>query len=153
MQRLQLASQVVGLNMAFFEIQRAGVKPADGDATVPQVWAWKKPAYTNICKTYQRQFMTTTQTADANLKTFPGYFEAGSVLLGANSKHTARERGLVLLQWACTVLPTVLYYLHRVNVEPFLTTGEAECARTTLILSHASSQACTGGVFVQQRSL
>jgi hypothetical protein len=35
--RLALARQVVGLNMAYLEAQRAGVKPADADTTVPQV--------------------------------------------------------------------------------------------------------------------
>jgi hypothetical protein len=37
--RLALARQVVGLNMAYLEAQRAGVKPADADTTVPQVWS------------------------------------------------------------------------------------------------------------------
>lgn len=36
--RIELAAQVVALNMAFYEIQRAGTKPDDADSTVPQVW-------------------------------------------------------------------------------------------------------------------
>lgn len=35
--RIELASQAVALNMAFYEIQRAGVKPPDADKAVPQV--------------------------------------------------------------------------------------------------------------------
>jgi hypothetical protein len=58
--RIELASQAVALNMAFYEIQRAGVKPPDADKAVPQVrlfpWAalaacsdgWKYHA-TRLC--------------------------------------------------------------------------------------------------------
>lgn len=35
--RLALARQAIGLNMAYLEAMRAGEKPADADATVPQV--------------------------------------------------------------------------------------------------------------------
>jgi hypothetical protein len=47
-----------------------------------QVWdrlkGWKVPTYTNICSTYQKQFMTRKEILDANLGNFGGYLEARS---------------------------------------------------------------------------
>jgi hypothetical protein len=44
-----------------------------------QVWSskggWKIPAFTNICPTFQRDFMTEEERKHANLANFPGYFE------------------------------------------------------------------------------
>ena len=48
-------------------------------ATGMQVWksqgGWKVPAMTNICSTYQEQFMTPEERETSNLKNFAGYFE------------------------------------------------------------------------------
>jgi hypothetical protein len=65
--------------MSYLEGQRAGLKPEDGDSTVPQVWtAWKKAAFTAPCSTFLAQNLTAAEAAGVNLTLYPGYFEAGS---------------------------------------------------------------------------
>lgn len=75
--RLELAAQAIGLNMAFFEIQRAGAKPQDAVATAPQVWEWKKEAFLDVCTTLRAEL---GGEAGKSLVDYPGYFEAGSAL-------------------------------------------------------------------------
>jgi hypothetical protein len=78
--RVSLARQTVGLSMAFMEAQRAGMKPADGDSLVPQIWAWKKPAFTSPCPTFLKT-LTPAEQQKVNLPKYPSYFEAGSAFL------------------------------------------------------------------------
>jgi hypothetical protein len=77
--RIKFAASVVGLGMAYFEGQRAGLKPVDGDTAVPQVWAsWKQEAFVTPCRTFLEQNLTAEERAGINLAMHPGYFEAGS---------------------------------------------------------------------------
>jgi hypothetical protein len=78
--RTTLANQLVGLNMQFFESQRAGLKPSDGGTVYDSVWGWKTQAFTNVCPTLQKQ-LTAAEVSAANLKKYAGAFEAGSALL------------------------------------------------------------------------
>lgn len=79
--RTAFSAQLVGLNMVFFELQRAGLRPPDALETVPQAWAWKQEAFTGACASFAAQFMTAAEQSEANLAAFPGYFEAGSAPL------------------------------------------------------------------------
>lgn len=75
--RLKFARQAVGLSLSFMEAQRCGTLPADATTLAPQVWKWKKPAFANVCGTYQKQ-LSEAQRADAGMAANAGYFEAGS---------------------------------------------------------------------------
>ena len=77
--RLKFARQAVGLSLGFMEAQRSGTRPADA-TLAPQVWKWKRPAFVNVCATYQKS-LSAAQRAEAGLQANAGYFEAGSAIL------------------------------------------------------------------------
>jgi hypothetical protein len=105
--RQKLAASVVGLSMAFFEAQRAGLRPSDGPTAMPQVWKWKGEAFTAPCPTLQSR-MTLQERTASNLAGFAGFFEAGSMdpilcYLHRQSSNICRLTvivGDVSLQWA-----------------------------------------------------
>eukprot|EP00892_Ulva_mutabilis_P000083 jgi/Ulvmu1/10075/UM006_0022.1 len=79
-QRLKLAQHAIGINMAFYEAQRAGNIPKDSVTLFPNIWQWKKPGYENVCS----DFVATLSPADRAQVDFPnkaGYYEAGNAVL------------------------------------------------------------------------
>eukprot|EP00892_Ulva_mutabilis_P000071 jgi/Ulvmu1/10064/UM006_0011.1 len=98
-QRLDLAEHAIGLQFAFYEAQRAGVKPNDSAALFPNIWEWKNPGYTNICS----DFLKTVPAADrakADFATKAGYFEAGNaVLVTGPTAFTATQQAIGALQF------------------------------------------------------
>ena len=59
------------------QAQRAGVPANDSATLFPGVWAWKHPAFTNMCS----EVLASLDPADraaVDLSTYAGYFEAGS---------------------------------------------------------------------------
>eukprot|EP00892_Ulva_mutabilis_P000075 jgi/Ulvmu1/10068/UM006_0015.1 len=79
-QRMALAEHAIGINMAFYEAQRAGVRPQESPELFPGVWEWKKPAYENMCTEYLNSLPAKDRKA-VDFPNFPGYFEAGNAVL------------------------------------------------------------------------
>eukprot|EP00892_Ulva_mutabilis_P000098 jgi/Ulvmu1/10089/UM006_0036.1 len=79
-QRMALAEHTIGINMAFYEAQRAGERPPDSLRLFPQVWEWKSPGYTNVCSEYLAT-LTAQQQRGVDFPRFPGFFEAGTAVL------------------------------------------------------------------------
>ena len=59
------------------QAQRAGVQVADSEGLFPNVWSYKRPAYTSVC-TEVLGALDAADAAKVNLKDYVGYFEAGS---------------------------------------------------------------------------
>lgn len=62
------------------QAQRAGVPEKDSAELFPQVWTWKKPAFTNMCSDFLSDdtLLTDAQKTNIDFVHWPGYFEAGS---------------------------------------------------------------------------
>ena len=86
------------LNMVFLEAQRAGPKPADA-TSVPQVWDWKEPAFTEVCSGFIQQ-ANVPAAAARQLQEYPGYFEAGgAVVTTMPAAFTAAQQALGALHF------------------------------------------------------
>ena len=79
--RQQLLNQIGGLHVGYYESQRMGAKPADGDTRMPHIWqpgGYKKPSFDKICSTYVTGAYGVAAADAAQLQQYPGFFDAGS---------------------------------------------------------------------------
>eukprot|EP00892_Ulva_mutabilis_P000082 jgi/Ulvmu1/10074/UM006_0021.1 len=97
--RLKFAAHAIGLNMAYYEAQRAGMPPNDSAALFPNVWEWKKPGYVNACSDFLAT-LSPEDRAGVDFSNNAGFFEAGNaVIVTGPSAFTATQRSIGALQF------------------------------------------------------